>query len=504
MPSREKLRQRRNKADEKAAGEHNSLFGEILDWMLAPLMFVWPISIAIIHSVADDIAHAPYDKVLGDSVYELSRQVRHTPSGAVLVKQPQMRDLFHIDGEDIIYYQVLDGEGRLLAGDPEVPAAPADKPWKPGELYFRAGRVNNEDVRIAYMRQSVTTVPGSYLTVQVAETLNKRETLTSRILSGVLLPQFVIIPIAVVLVYFGLARGLRPLNRLQLMIEKRRPTDLSPIDIKRAPEELRPLINALNDMMLRLELNLVAQQRFIADAAHQMRTPLTGLKSQAELALLEHDPEQIRACMEQIFVSSTRSAHLINQLLALARAEASTEKIHAVERLELNAMLESQVAEWVPAACLRRIDIGFERAHVPLYVDGNPVLLTELFKNLIDNAIKYTPTGGVVTVRLVADIRAIFEVEDSGPGVPVEDRLRVFERFYRVLGTQVEGSGLGLPIVREIAELHRADVELLDARGPSGLLVRVSFPRVMGSAADRRAEQRADWSSTGAGQDIQV
>jgi two-component system sensor histidine kinase TctE len=222
-------------------------------------------------------------------------------------------------------------------------------PGRQAKYYFRAGRVHNEDVRIAYMFQPVTTIPDSYVTVQVAETLNKRDALTSRILSGVLLPQFVIIPIAVVLVYFGLARGLRPLNRLQKMIEKRRPTDLSPIDVKRAPEELRPLIHALNDMMLRLETNLVAQQRFIADAAHQMRTPLTGLKSQAELALLENDPVQIRACMEQIFVSATSSAHLINQLLALARAEASTEKIHAVERLELNAMLESQVAEWVPA-----------------------------------------------------------------------------------------------------------------------------------------------------------
>ena len=497
MPSREKLRQRRNRADEKAAGEHNSLFGEILDWMLAPLMFVWPISIAIIHNVADDIAHAPYDKVLGDSVYELSRQVRSTPVGAALVKPPQIRDLFHIDGEDVIYYQVLDGAGRLLAGDSEVPDAPLDKPWKAGEVYFRAGRVHNEDVRIAYMFQPVTTIPDSYVTVQVAETLNKRDALTSRILSGVLLPQFVIIPIAVVLVYFGLARGLRPLNRLQKMIEKRRPTDLSPIDVKRAPEELRPLIHALNDMMLRLETNLVAQQRFIADAAHQMRTPLTGLKSQAELALLENDPVQIRACMEHIFVSATSSAHLINQLLALARAEASTEKIHAVERLELNSMLESQVSEWVPAARRRRIDIGFERAHVPLHVDGNPVLLTEMFKNLIDNAIKYTPVGGVVTVRLRADIRAIFEVEDSGSGIAVDDRQRVFERFYRALGTQAEGSGLGLPIVREIAELHRADVELLDARSGPGLLVRVSFPRVMVNIVEARSYMAADWSAAG-------
>ena len=309
MPSREKLRQRRNRADEKAAGEHNSLFGEILDWMLAPLMFVWPISIAIIHNVADDIAHAPYDKVLGDSVYELSRQVRFTPVGAIFVKPPQMRDLFHIDGEDIIYYQVLGGAGELLAGDSEVPDVPDDKPWKPGELYFRGGRVNNEDVRIAYMFQPVTTIPGSYVTVQVAETLNKREALTSRILSGVLLPQFVIIPIAVVLVYFGLARGLRPLNRLQRMIEKRRPTDLSPIEVRRAPEELRPLISALNDMMLRLELNLAAQRRFIADAAHQMRTPLTGLKMQTDLAMHESDPEQLRESLTRIAESTVGNVH---------------------------------------------------------------------------------------------------------------------------------------------------------------------------------------------------
>ncbi|WP_018412955.1 sensor histidine kinase N-terminal domain-containing protein [Methyloversatilis thermotolerans] len=477
MPSREKSRKGRRTVEEKS-GEYNSLFGEILDWMLAPLMFVWPISIAIIHNVADDIAHAPYDKVLGDSVYELSRQVRFTPDGAMLAKPPQMRDLFHIDGEDIIYYQVIGVSGEMLAGDIELPDIPNDRIWKPGELYFREGRINNEDVRIAHMVVPVTTLPGRFVSVQVAETLNKREALTSRILSGVLLPQFVIIPIAVVLVYFGLGRGLRPLKRLQTLIEQRRPTDLSPIEVRRVPEELRPFVTALNDMMLRLELNLAAQQRFIADAAHQMRTPLTGLISQAQLALLENDPAQIRACMEQILLSSTQAAHLINQLLALARAESSTEKIHAVEHVELNALVESQMADWVPVARARRIDLGFERAHVPLHVAANPVLLGEMFRNLIDNAIKYTPHGGIVTVRLRADIRAQFEVEDSGPGIAADERERVFERFYRVLGNQAGGSGLGLPIVREIAELHRASVELLDAP-TGGLLVRVSFPRIL-------------------------
>ena len=314
--------------------------------------------------------------------------------------------------------------------------------------------------------------------VQVAETRRKRGDLAGRIISGVILPQFAIIPLAVILVYLGLSRGIAPLQRLQRRIRQRRPGDLAPISINGVPEELRPVIVAFNDMMVRLEENLQAQQRFIADAAHQMRTPLTGLKMQTELALSETEPQLMRNSLRQIAESADRAVHLINQLLALARAESSHEKVHSFEKVDLENLARVAAQEGVPRALAKGIDIGFEGTGWPLLIEGSPVLLHELASNLIDNAIKYTPEGGRVTVRTRAEAYAILEVEDSGIGIGAEERERVFERFYRILGSEAHGSGLGLAIVREIAELHRASIELRPNGHGQGTLAQVVFPRL--------------------------
>lgn len=455
--------------------ELNSLFGEILDWMLAPLLFLWPISIAVTHHVANQIANQPYDQALAESVGAIVRLVKLV-DGRVVVNFPApARALLRASENDITYYQVSNWGGNLIAGDREVPR-PAQEgvPPEPAIVLFRDDDINGNDIRVAYQ---FVALGQRRVLVQVAETRMKREDLASRIISGVILPQFAIIPLAVVLVYLGLSRGIAPLNRLQQRIRERRPGDLAPIGIHGVPEELRPVIAAFNDMMARLEENLAAQQRFIADAAHQMRTPLTGLKMQTELALSETDPQLMRQSLEQIAESADRAVHLINQLLALARAEASYEKVYVFERVDLEQLARSVTQESVPRALAKEIDIGFEGSGWPLWIDGSPVLLHELASNLVDNAIKYTPRGGKVTVRVRAGAFAVLEIEDSGVGIPEHERDRVFERFYRVLGSDAHGSGLGLPIVREIADLHRASVQLQDNANGQGTLAQVAFPR---------------------------
>lgn len=465
----------RKRAEAEAGGPApNSLFGEILDWMLAPLLFLWPISIIVTHNVADSIANQPYDRALAEQVRSLGRFVGDA-DGAVAVHFPAPpRLLFRADQQDTIYYQVMDGSGHLLSGDPDIPPAPRAGAGE--EVSFRDDVIQGEEVRVAclFLRSGQGHAP--LAVVQVAETRNKRADLASRVVTGVLLPQFAIIPLAVVLVWVGLSRGIATLNRLQALIRRRRPTDLSPISVVNVPEEARPLIVAFNDMMARLEENLHAQQRFIADAAHQMRTPLTGLKMQTELAQRESDPKQLRNDLARIAESADRASHLINQLLSLARAEASSEKIYTVEEVELESIVRDVAQELFPRALAKGIDLGVEGTGRPLLVDGNPVLLRELVQNLIDNAIKYTPRGGSVTActRLAEGI--VLEVEDSGIGIPEADVERVFERFYRVLGSGEDGSGLGLPIVREIAELHRGQVSLQANRGRPGTLARVVFP----------------------------
>ena len=461
----------------KRPGPPNSLFGEILDWMLAPLLFLWPISIIITHNVAGNIANQPYDLALADNVRALGRLVALV-DGEVTVDFPAPpRALFRSDQDDVMYYQIAMEGGRLVTGDHEIAWVEPPPHVIPEQIDYRDDFVLGEEVRVAYQFLQVSAGNGPLVLVQVAETRNKRSNLASRVVTGVLLPQFAIIPLAVVLVWVGLTRGIAPLNRLQSRIRRRRPTDLSPIAPASVPEEVRPLIVSFNDMMARLEENLQAQQRFIADAAHQMRTPLTGLKMQTELALQESDPEQLRSSLEQIARSTDRASHLINQLLSLARAEASSEKTYSIEQVDLEAIVREVAQELFPLALGKGIDFGVEYSGQLLLVEGNAVLLREMIKNLVDNAIKYTPIGGSVTARARAAGAVIFEVEDSGVGIPESDRERVFERFYRVLGSCESGSGLGLPIVREIADLHSATVSVNPPPSGQGTVAQVVFPR---------------------------
>ncbi len=444
--------------------------------MLAPLLLLWPISIAATHHVANDIANEPYDQALAENVGAISRLLR-VVDGRVTISLPaSARTILHADEQDELYFQVRNSQGKLLAGDEELPAPSGGNEPVLAEVRFRDERLAGEPIRVAYKAHEVEAGQ-RWVVIQVAETRHKREALASRIISGVLLPQFAIIPLAVILVWLGLSRGLRPLSRLRERMATRRPGDLSPIEIRRAPEELQPMVRSFNDVMERLEENLQAQQRFIADAAHQMKTPVTGLRMQAELAIRETDPVQLRRSVEQIARAAERAGHLITQLLTLARAESSHEKLHRFEIVDLEALARDVTFEWVDAARAKQIDLGFEGGEWPSAIDGVPLLLRELLKNVLDNAIKYTPQGGRVTVRVIAAEHIILEVEDNGIGVAEEDRERVFERFYRVLGTEADGSGLGLAICREIAELHRAAISFLDGSNGRGSRVVVVFPR---------------------------
>ena len=454
----------------------NSLFGEILDWMLAPLLLLWPISIAATNHVASFIANQPYDQALADDVIAIVRLVKIEGGRVTVNLPPSARALLHVDETDALFYQVVGPNTRVIQGDKGIPWPPLPAQIEAGKVLYRDDRIDAENVRIAYAFLPVKSgMPPAV--VQVAETLKKREALSGSIISGVLLPQFAIIPLAVILVYLGLMRGIAPLRLLQEKIHSRRPSDLSPISVKRVPDEVRPLVVAFNQMMGRLEENLQAQHRFISQAAHQMRTPLTGLKTQTEIALSETDPAQMRLALQLIAESTDRASHMINQLLILARAEASHEKLHHVVPLDLNLLARSVTEDWVVRAMTKRIDLGFEDCGRPLMVKGVPLLLRELLTNLVDNAIKYTPAGGHVTVRAHGNQLALIEVEDDGIGIPIEERSSIFERFYRVLGTDAEGSGLGLPIAAEIAELHQAKIDLLTGSGGRGSLFRVSFPR---------------------------
>ncbi|NRF86580.1 sensor histidine kinase N-terminal domain-containing protein [Burkholderia gladioli] len=486
-----------------------SLFGEILDWMLAPLLLLWPMSIAVTYLVAKTIANGPFDRALETDAYVLARQITPVNGVAELVLPKATLDLLRADNVDSVYYQVLGTRGELVAGEADLPLPRDDDRPPPGVVLFRDDLLRGNDIRVAYTTVALGGSSGSQpVLVQVGETLDKRNALANDIIKGVILPQFVILPLAIVLVWFGLSRGLAPLTALQAHIRNRRPDDLSPVDPQRAPPEIEPLVTSFNDLLGRLEQNIALQKRFIADAAHQMKTPLAGLRTQAEFALRHEVPDEVARSLEQIATSSGQAARLVTQLLALARAENRASGL-SFEPVDLAALARVTVRDWVQAAFARHMDLGYEgpddqdvQAPAPI-IDGHAVMLREMLGNLIDNAIRYTPEGGRITVRLHVEtgvrldatgavVRAFdnagagqagvahIEVEDTGPGIPAHERGRVLERFYRILGRDGEGSGLGLAIVREIVTQHGGALAIddhvyQDTPRLAGTLVRVSF-----------------------------
>ncbi len=475
----------------QAPRSQHSVFGEILDWMLMPLLLLWPISIAITYFASTSIANEPFDRSLEDRVTVLAQQVKEN-DGIVSAQLPlSARDILRADDVDNVYFQISDPQQNLVAGDLDVPYPIEEEKPIPWSVLLRDAQIRNTEVRVAYVYVNLQTIRDPaldageprYALVQVAETLEKRRQLAKQIVKGVIFPEFIILPIALTLVWFALTRGLSPLAALQDHIRARRPDDLSPIDASAVPEEISPLVRSLNDMLARLSQSIQLQKRFIADAAHQMKTPLAGMRMQSELAMRQSDRKEIQHSLEQLSKSSETATRMINQLLALARAETQEAQAMPFEKIELTELSRHVVQEWVQAAMTRRIDLGFEAENVELSIRGNPTMLREMLNNLIDNALRYTPALGSVTVRVQADNKqrqAILEVEDTGPGIPLSERTHVFERFYRILGTDVEGSGLGLAIVREIAIRHGVDIELLsnlhskDPRYP-GSLFRICF-----------------------------
>lgn len=453
-----------------------SLFGEILDWMLVPLLLLWPISIAITYVVAKTIANQPFDQALDDSVTVLSQQVIEVNGKVATRLNGPARDFLRADDIDNVYYLITNAHGDIIEGDRDLVIPPEnalDDSSHPGTVQHRDATLHGADVRIAYAYVDLRSVeevnamaPPRTALVQVAETLEKRARLANAIIKGVILPQFLILPIVLALIWFALSRGLSPLSELQQRIRARRPDDLSPIDSGQVPEEISPLVRSLNDMLARLSLSIQTQKRFIADAAHQMKTPLAGMRMQSELALRQTRQEDIHRSLEQLAKSSESATRLVNQLLSLARAEnQSQENAPFVER-DLSEFARSVVQDWVQASFTQRIDLGFEQAEQPLPVMCNPLMLRELLGNLIDNALHYTPVEGSVTVRVRADGEpghaqfAILEVEDTGPGIPAAERDHIFQRFYRILDSSRSGSGLGLAIVREIALQHDAQITI--------------------------------------------
>lgn len=453
-----------------------SIRRQLLCWLLIPIVSLWLVGAVITYILAVDFAGQAYDTALLDSAHAVSSRLSFNGSTPIFDLPPVALAILKYNDQDDLFYQVLTSKGILISGDNAIP--PPHWTDLSKEPDFRDEHIGVHQVRVVSIAVPIPNKQNNdFIVIQVAETLQGREEITGNIILGVVLPQFVLIVFSAAAVWFGVARGLKPLRDLQDDVSARNASDLRSVASDNVPKEVKPLVNSINELLQRLREDREAQKRFVANAAHQLRTPLAGLKTQTELAERQTEPAELKHSLRQIRTSADRATRLVHQLLALARVEPAVFKTARKEAVDINGIARDATKELVPLALQKNIDLGFEgltRAHI---VSGDAKSLYEMFSNLIENAILYTQNGGKVTVRIEDKDVAALVVEDNGPGIPEQERERVFERFYRsVENHNVEGSGLGLAIVREIAEAHDADVTLYTGPGGVGTSIAVEFP----------------------------
>ena len=455
-----------------------SLKKQLLLWLLIPQLVLWLAGALLSFQVASHFANVMIDSRLQQTANAFSRLTHAQPDGHIALDFPAAaRDFLQGSMDDALMYRVSTEPGTILASNGQFsPNTPSHTPAASQPVFYTS--VLNASVsRALSVFYPLPPLNGQarWLHVEVARSQQDRQQLSNQIMLTIALPLGGLLIGMSVLMWVGINRGLRPLSGLQKLLENRRAQNLAPVELSDAPQEVHALTHALNQLLSTTQESVARQRRFIADAAHQLRTPLAGLKSQTELAMRETTTQGLGDRLNMVHTSATRSIHLVNQLLTLARSEPGTQSGMPRVKVDLAKLIRDLTAESVPRALAAGMDLGCDTSLNEAIIEGNSALLRELFVNLVENAIKYIPRGGNVTVRLTEDaVNYVVEVEDDGPGIPDEDKPRVFERFYRREQTG-SGCGLGMAIVKEIAERHGGNVELLDAP-VHGLIVRVTLP----------------------------
>lgn len=472
-----------------------SLHRQLLLWLLLPQLVLWLAGGFAAYKLAERYTNGAIDASLSQASRALARQVKPIGTGLLIDFPRAAQDVLEADPADRLFYMVSTPPGQFILGNRTLPPPPPLESPRLDAPYFYDGVMSQalpggdaaparQRVRVAalYLAWGDDGAPRQTMLVQVARSSANREELARSILFDMLLPLSSLVLLMSMIVWAGIRAGLAPLARLRREVEGRAPTDLTPVRLESAPRELRSLAAALNALLAAVQHNVATQKRFISDAAHQLRTPLAGLKSQTELALqATTDPEQ-RARLARVQQSAARSAHLVSQLLTLARAEPESAAAQGRSRFDLRRLAQELTAECVPRALRAGVDLGMDSGSEPddergreVPVRATALLLREALSNLIDNAIRYAGRGAVVTVAVRREGGdAVLEVADNGPGLAPEQRQRVFERFVRATD-EGDGCGLGLAIVKEIVERHAGRVTLEQA-APHGLRAVVRLP----------------------------
>ncbi|CAN7561412.1 sensor histidine kinase N-terminal domain-containing protein [Bosea sp. LjRoot9] len=451
-----------------------SLRGELLGWLLIPLAGVVAFNAWTTHRSAVATANLITDRTLLASARVIAEQVKDNEGSVEALIPPSALEMFASPDRDHVIYRVMAPSGELIAGFPDV-AIPPRPPVDLQPVHFEA-RFRVEDIRaVAISQPVVSKSAGGNALVVVGTSLHGRDRLVTELWLRSLRDQTLLVGIAALLALFGLHRGLAPLLRLRSELVARDPGSLQPLAGENLQTELKPLIDALNHAFARIQTYITLQRRFVADASHQLRTPLAVLKTQATVGLRDSEAAAKTEALAAIDGGLDAMARVVNQLLVLARAEPGGAAMRK-EAVDFAAITRAALESRAMLAFDRRIDLSFEGDQAGLELQGHVTLLREMVANLVENALRYTPEGGAVSVRLTRQPDEIhLSIEDNGPGIPEAERERVFERFYR-LASGSEGTGLGLAIVREIVSAHGGRITLSQRTPPPGLHAQIILP----------------------------
>lgn len=448
----------------------------LLKWLGFALILLFVADTVASYWVAHTLAGRAYDRALVEMARDLSLHLhRGADDGRLrLDLPPAALAVLFSDAADPVFHEVATPANERVAGQalprPPTPASGPGERLYDGVVDGRHARV----VQLTIEAERETGRPAAI--VRVAQTLGERNALAGEMLLGIVVPQLLLIALAIGVVWAGVVFGLRPLDAVRASLLARSPQDLGRMPLDGVPGEVRPLLEAINALLQRVERLVALQQRFLADAAHQLKTPVAALLAQIEVAMREQDPERRTQQLQSINAGLARLGRLMSQLLSLARNEPDGAGAARLQPLDLPALALEAASDWVPEAMRRGIDLGFDGDEVAATVNADPLRLRELLDNLIDNAIRYSNEGGHITVQVEGGPRPAVHVHDDGPTIPEAHRELIFERFHRILGSPGDGSGLGLAIAREIASLHGATIEVAPDADGVGNMFSVVFP----------------------------
>ena len=446
------------------------------------MLILFSVGTLFVYQRALSYSEDAYDLSLMESANDIEQLVRTSLNNNgridMLRSMKEMQNILLTDQYDKTFFSLLDEQGHLIAGDGKLSLPSTDSKVsgeKEPRLYDTA--IDEKPVRALLKKLTITSTNESYSwRILLGETYKKREMLARDILTGFVAPQIIIIFLAILLLVLGIRQGLAPLESLRITVAKRPHNDMQPLDVSGVPTEVQPLLQEINRLLARLQTMFETQKRFTADTAHRLRTPLAGLSAQIDFARVQDNPPQTRHALDQIKKVSANLNHAISQLLSLARNDPDAWQSLQMGTLDL-AQLARQIAmEWIEAANNQGIDLGFSGDNLPCVITGDAMRIKELLDNLLDNALRYCPSGSQVTVSVISN--GTLGVEDNGPGISPEEREHIFERFHRGFDIRAEGSGLGLAIVKEIAEIHGGKVTATEGKHGHGMLFTVSFPVV--------------------------